>query len=116
MDDLFDFDNSNTPATSNPTERINELRKAVSYHDNLYYDQAQPELTDAEYDKLFRELENLEKVHPNLYDPNSPTQRVGGKPLEGFESVQHRVPMLSIDDYFDHNEMADFYQRLIKAA
>jgi hypothetical protein len=76
--------------------------------------EAAPEIADAEYDKIFRELEDLEAAHPELDDPNSPTKRVGGAPLEGFEQVRHPVPMLSIDDVFSTEEVEDFYKRLQK--
>ena len=104
-----------------PEKRIADLTKQISHHDHLYYTQAEPEISDAEYDKLFRELEELEKAHPNLLAPNSPTQRVGSKPLEGFSQIQHPVPMLSIDDVFElkdtevpEAELIAFYKRLQK--
>ncbi len=97
-----------------PAERINELRSLLERHNRLYYVEAQPEISDADYDKLFRELEDLEARHPELDDPNSPTRRVGGTPLAGFEQVRHPAPMLSIDDVFSEEEVADFYQRLRK--
>ena len=85
----------------NPEKRVAELRQLIDYHNNLYYTQAEPEISDPEYDKLFRELEELENTHAHLADPNSPTQRVGSKPLEGFSQITHPVPMLSIDDVFE---------------
>jgi len=104
-----------------PEERVAELRKIILHHDHLYYTQAQPEISDTEYDKLFRELEDLEKQHPQLAAPDSPTQRVGSKPLEGFSQVTHPVPMLSIDDVFElkdaevpEAELITFYKRLQK--
>ena len=97
-----------------PAERISELRSLLEHHNRLYYVEAHPEIPDAEYDKLFRELEELEDQHPELDDSNSPTRRVGGAPLEGFEQVQHPVPMLSIDDIFSEEEVAEFYRRLQK--
>jgi DNA ligase (NAD+) len=95
-------------------ERIAELRASLEHHNLLYYVEAAPEIADAEYDKIFRELEDLEAAHPELDDPNSPTKRVGGAPLEGFEQVRHPVPMLSIDDVFSTEEVEDFYKRLQK--
>ena len=92
--DLFSL----TPA---PEKRVAELRQLIDHHNQLYYNQAEPEISDAEYDKLFRELEDLENKHPHLADPNSPTQRVGSKPLDGFSQITHPVPMLSIDDVFE---------------
>ena len=112
--DLF----SNLPT---PESRVAELRRLIDHHNRLYYTDAEPEISDAEYDKLFRELEDLEKRHPALADPNSPTQRVGSKPLEGFSQVSHPVPMLSIDDVFElkdsdtpEAELIAFYKRLQK--
>ena len=112
--DLFSYNAS-------PEKRIAELRELIRRHDELYYTQAQPEISDAEYDQLFRELEDLEKKHPDLADPNSPTQRVGSKPLDGFSQVSHPVPMLSIDDVFElkdaevpEEELIAFYKRLQK--
>lgn len=95
-------------------QRIEDLRKEISRHDRLYYQEATPEISDAEYDALFRELEDLEKANPHLQDPNSPTQRVGGAPLEAFEQREHLLPMLSIDDVFAEEEIADFFARLQK--
>jgi DNA ligase (NAD+) len=104
-----------------PESRVAELRRLIDHHNRLYYTDAEPEISDAEYDKLFRELEDLEKRHPALADPNSPTQRVGAKPLDGFSQVKHPVPMLSIDDVFElkdsdtpEAELVLFYKRLQK--
>ena len=99
MDDLFSF-----AATPSPEKRIRELRELLRHHNELYYQQALPEISDAEYDKLYRELEELEAKHPEFHDPESPTQRVGGKPLDSFQQVKHLVPMLSIDDVFEWSE------------
>lgn len=121
--DLFSF--SQTPT---PEARILELRASLNHHNRLYYTQATPEISDAEYDKLFRELEELEKKHPEFHDANSPTLRVGGAPIEGFQQIRHAVPMLSIDDVFElgaeameksdatrpEQELIEFYQRLQK--
>jgi len=87
-----------------PEKRVAELRQLIDHHNQLYYTQAEPEISDADYDKLFRELEDLEKKHPELADPNSPTQRVGSKPLDGFSQITHPVSMLSIDDVFEWKE------------
>ncbi len=111
-----------------PQQRILELRTQLDHHNRLYYNKATPEISDTEYDKLFRELEELEKKHPEFHDPNSPTLRVGGAPIEGFQQIRHAVPMLSIDDVFElgaeamkkagtecpEQELIDFYQRLQK--
>ncbi len=125
MDDLDLFSASQTPS---PGERIHELRTVLNHHNRLYYSQASPEISDAEYDTLFRELEDLEKKHPEHHDPNSPTLRVGGEPIAGFQQIHHPVPMLSIDDVFElspdameksgaarpEQELVGFYQRLQK--
>ena len=117
-----------SPAPNPPQQRLQELRTLLDHHNRLYYTQAEPEISDAEYDKLFRELEDLEKKHPEFHDPNSPTLRVGGAPIAGFQQIQHAVPMLSIDDVFElgaeamaksgascpEQELIDFYQRLRK--
>src|SRR3954447_3697321 len=76
--------------------RIQELRKDIELHNYYYYTLDTPTIPDAEYDKLFRELQELEERHPELATPDSPTRRVGGKALEGFVKVRHKVPMLSI--------------------
>lgn len=95
-------------------QRIAELRAELSRHNQLYYQDAAPEISDAEYDRLFRELEDLEKANPDLHDPNSPTQRVGGAPLKAFQQRSHLLPMLSIDDLFTEGEVAEFFTRLQK--
>lgn len=84
------------PADSRDAERIDALRELLHHHAHRYYVLDEPDIPDAEYDKLFRELQELEAKHPHLMTPDSPTQRVGGKALEGFAKVRHRVPMLSI--------------------
>src|SRR5919112_1807041 len=76
--------------------RIEDLRELVRYHNRRYYVEDTPEIPDAEYDALYKELEALEAEHPELVTSDSPTQRVGGEPLEGFEQVRHAVPMLSL--------------------
>src|SRR5215212_9670158 len=83
-------------ATLRIQERIEALRELLHQHAHRYYVLDQPEIPDAEYDKLFRELQELEARYPELASADSPTQRVGGKLLEGFAKVRHKVPMLSI--------------------
>lgn len=85
-------------------ERIAQLRQQIEEADRLYYEEAAPVLTDPEYDALYRELRDLEEAHPEFLTPDSPTQRVGGKPLQGFQQVRHRVPMLSLDNLFAKKE------------
>ena len=90
--DLF----SESPAAPNNAQRVDELRAQLHHHAYLYYTLDAPEIPDAEYDRLFRELQALEAAHPELLSPDSPTQRVGGKVLDAFAPVRHAVPMLSI--------------------
>ncbi|WP_411844777.1 NAD-dependent DNA ligase LigA [Roseibacillus persicicus] len=87
-----------------PAARIAELRDQLHRHNRLYYNEATPEISDAAYDKLFHELKDLEAAHPELDDPNSPTKRVGGTPLEHFSQIDHLVPMLSIEDVHELKE------------
>lgn len=82
-----------------------ELRRLVAYHSKKYYVEDAPEISDYEYDMLYRRLEELEAVHPEYYDPASPTQRVGGAPIEKFEKVAHRVPLTSLTDVFSYDEL-----------
>lgn len=116
MMDLFEF--AAAHQKKSPRERYDELCATIRHNNELYYAQAQPEITDAEYDKLYRELEELEAAHPEWITPDSPTQRVGNDLSEGFRKVTHPAPMLSIDDIFEHKEgesdaeLVEFYQRL----
>ncbi|MGI8867108.1 MAG: DNA ligase LigA-related protein, partial [Rubrobacteraceae bacterium] len=82
--------------TSNTRERVEALREQLRYHNRRYYIEDAPEIPDSEYDALYKELETIELDHPELVTPDSPTQRVGGDPLEGFEEIRHAVPMLSL--------------------
>src|SRR5687767_12432593 len=84
------------PATAKVQERVDALLELLHHHAHRYYVLDEPEIPDAEYDKLFRELQELEAQHPELLTADSPTQRVGAKALEGFTKVRHKVPMLSI--------------------
>src|SRR5438270_10931136 len=93
-------------------KRLEQLRDEVRKHDRLYYEQATPIISDREYDRLYRELVDLEAQFPDLLTPDSPTQRVGGKPLEAFAQIQHRVPMLSLDNTYSEDEVANFYKRI----
>ena len=88
--------------------RVEELREIIRYHARLYYEQDAPEISDYEYDALFRELQDLEAAYPELDSPTSPTKRVGGKPLEAFEKVTHTVPMGSLTDVFSYEELKEF--------
>ncbi len=84
-------------SAEDPSARVEALRRLIDYHDDRYYVFDDPEIPDAEYDRLWWELQALEAAHPELITPDSPTQRVGGRPLETFATVEHRVPMLSLD-------------------
>ncbi|MGH7371132.1 MAG: DNA ligase LigA-related protein, partial [Candidatus Methylomirabilales bacterium] len=88
--------------------RVEELRKLICRHDYLYYVLARPEISDAEYDKLFNELKRLEEQHPELVTPESPTQKVGGEIAEGFAPVRHSSPMLSLDNATSEEDVREF--------
>lgn len=98
-----------------PAERAAELRRELAYHNHRYYTLDAPELSDAAYDALMRELQQLEAAFPQLVTPDSPTQRVGGAVLEKFEKVTHRQQMLSLGNVFDDAEFTEFDERLRKA-
>ncbi len=93
-------------------ERAGELRNSLQYHNYRYYVLDDPEIPDAEYDRLYNELKAIEEKNPQLITPDSPTQRVGGQALEHFDEVEHRVPMLSLDNIFDEDGLGDFERRL----
>src|SRR5689334_9615190 len=95
-------------------KQIAELRDEIRKHDRLYYEQATPEISDREYDRLYKKLVDLETRFPQLAAPDSPTQRVGGKPLEAFAQIEHRVPMLSLDNTYSEEEVANFYKRITR--
>src|SRR6056297_3024189 len=84
---------------------IEKLRTEIERHNRLYYIEAAPEIPDREFDLMLRRLTELEKQFPELADPNSPTQRVGGEPLKGFRSASHAVPMMSLDNRFTKEEV-----------
>ncbi|HUO10561.1 MAG TPA: NAD-dependent DNA ligase LigA [Phycisphaerae bacterium] len=96
----------------NISQEIDTLRDDIRRHDELYYSQAKPEISDQEYDALMRRLIELEAAHPDLVTPDSPSQRVGGNPIEGFESVRHAVRMMSIDNTYTESEIRDFDDRV----
>jgi DNA ligase (NAD+) len=95
-------------------KRIVTLREEIEAHNRRYYEEAAPIIEDREYDELYRELVDLEIEFPQFSSPDSPTQRVGGKPLDAFAQVAHRVPMLSLDNTYSETEVADFYRRVQK--
>ncbi len=100
-----------TPTPSIP-ERIEKLREQINRHNYQYYVLDDPLIPDSEYDRLLRELQALESEHPELVTPDSPTQRVGARPLDAFDEVRHSLPMLSLDNAFDEGEMRDFDRRV----
>ena len=92
--------------------RIEALRKKIEYHNYKYYIENNPEISDLEFDKLLKDLQELEKQNPELITPDSPTQRVGGQPIEGFRQVPHRVAMLSIENTYSEEEVREFDTRV----
>jgi DNA ligase (NAD+) len=97
-----------------PETRAAELRKIIEEHNRRYYAEAAPTISDQEFDALLRELRDLEEAHPELRTADSPTQHVGGKPLEEFAHVTHRTPMLSLDNTYSEEEVGEWYRRLQK--
>jgi DNA ligase (NAD+) len=97
-----------------PPERIEQLRRDIRRHEELYYVEANPEISDAQFDALMNELKALEAAHPELLTPDSPTQRVGGRPAEGFATVEHLQPMLSLDNAYDEEDLRAFDERVRK--
>jgi DNA ligase (NAD+) len=93
---------------------IAQLREQIRKHDQLYYQDAAPIISDREYDRLYKELVDLETQFPDLLTSDSPTQRVGGKPLQAFAQVQHRAPMLSLDNTYSEEEVVNFYKRITR--
>ncbi len=95
-----------------PADRVAELRRELDRHNRLYYVHAKPEISDRQYDKLLAELAMLEEQHPELADADSPTQRVGGEPIDKFTAVKHAVPMLSIDNTYDAEDLTAWCTRV----
>ena len=108
--------NSRGASRTSPEERLSWLRKEIRRHEDLYYIHDSPEITDAEFDRLLHELEALEAQHPDLVTPDSPTQRVAGRPTESFPTVTHLAPMLSLDNAYNEAELRAFDERLRRAA
>jgi DNA ligase (NAD+) len=100
----------------NPAKRAEELRTELRHHEHLYYVLDDPKITDAEYDALMNELKRIEAEHPDLLTSDSPTQRVGGKPAEGFQKVRHSRAMLSLDNAYNAEELADWDRRVHELA
>src|ERR1700730_14319722 len=95
-----------------PEQELQELRDTLRHHEHLYYVEDAPEITDAQYDALMNKLKKLEGRHPELVTPDSPSQRVGGKPKEGFAKIQHSRPMLSLDNVNSEEELGDWERRV----
>ncbi|MDE6839586.1 MAG: NAD-dependent DNA ligase LigA, partial [Oscillospiraceae bacterium] len=93
-----------------------QLRRTLNEHNYSYYVLDAPTISDFEYDRMLRELEELEGAHPELVTPDSPTQRVGGKALDSFQQVTHRVPLQSLQDVFSPDELLDFDRRVRESA
>ncbi len=100
------------PAPKDAEKRIDALREKIRHHEYLYYVLDNPEISDADFDKLMRQLKDLEADRPSLVTPDSPTQRVGGKPREGFVKVPHSSPMLSLDNTYSEEELRDWERRV----
>jgi DNA ligase (NAD+) len=95
-------------------KRIAQLRRQIEEHNRRYYEEAAPSISDREYDRLYAELVDLERRFPQLETPDSPTQHVGGKPLQAFAQIEHRMPMLSLDNTYSEKEVATFYARIMR--
>ena len=95
-----------------PSTRAEELRMQLEHHEYLYYVLDKPGYSDAEFDRLMRELREIEEAHPEVRSPDSPTQRVGGQPREGFVKIPHTSPMLSLDNALNEQELREFDARV----
>jgi DNA ligase (NAD+) len=100
------------PEEQEAKKRVAQLRQEIDEHNRRYFEEAAPTISDREYDQLLRELSDLEKSFPQLAATDSPTQRVGGKPLKAFAQIAHRIPMLSLDNTYSEEEVKDFYRRM----
>src|SRR6266566_1130675 len=99
-----------------PDQRLKELRNLIRHHEERYYIHNAPEISDEEFDRLLHELEAIEAEYPDLVTADSPTQRVAGRPIQGFPTVEHLVPMLSLDNAYTDAELRAFDERVRKAA
>ena len=99
-----------------PLARLNELRSQIRHHEEQDDIHNSPEISDAEFDHLLHELEQLEAQHPDLVTTDSPTQRVAGRPTDSFPTVEHVAPMLSLDNAYDEDDLRAFDERLRRAA
>jgi DNA ligase (NAD+) len=101
-------------AASDVVEKVESLREQIRHHNYRYHVLDAPEIPDVEYDRLVRELQALEAKYPELVTPDSPTQRVGAKPIKAFGTIEHRLPMLSLDNAFSEEELRDFHRRVVE--
>src|SRR5207237_903289 len=97
---------------ADPAREVARLRQEIAHHNRRYYELDAPEISDAEYDALFRRLQELEAAHPALRSSDSPTQRVGAAPAERFATVRHTVPMLSLANAMSEDEVVEFDRRV----
>src|SRR5512136_2152836 len=95
-------------------KQIQKLREEINYHNYQYYVENNPVISDYEYDMLLKKLEALETQYPDLITSDSPTQRIGGEPLKGFATVEHKIPMLSLDNAYSYEELQEFDERVKK--
>src|SRR5215467_2567871 len=102
-------------STTAAEKRIKELTEQLNHHNHLYYIESRPQISDRDFDKLMAELIELEKAHPDLAQPDSPTQRVGGDVQTALKPVKHAVPMMSIDNTYSEDEVRAFDERVRKA-
>lgn len=107
---------ADVPDKPTAAKRIDELRRQIRRHNHLYYVEARPQISDYEFDRLLDELSELERAYPDLVTAESPTQRVGGEPIEGFATVEHAVPMMSIDNTYDADALRRWVDRVNKGA
>lgn len=114
MNSLGGHEVSDSVSRDNAKARIEQLRQEIIYHEKRYYRDNDPQISDYEYDQLVKELESLEADYPELITPESPTQRVGEQPIEGFAAVEHRLPMLSLDNCYSPEELSEFQDRIRK--
>src|SRR5512143_314717 len=99
-------------AAKDMERRIEALRGKIRHHEHRYYVLDDPEISDAEFDRLMRELKALEAEHPELVTPDSPTQRVGGKPVSDLPNVRHEIPLLSLDNAYNREELEAWLKRV----
>ena len=100
------------PSSKDVQQKIDALREKIRHHEHRYYVLDDPEISDAEFDRLVNELKALEAQHPELITPDSPTQRVGGKPREGFVKIPHSTPMMSLDNAYSEEELRDWERQM----